>query len=199
MKTVKTDKGTELPLLDLRGKDYLQVAYRLVWFREEHKDWSIKTKVDINFEKTRCVGSAEILDASGRVIASAHKVEDAKGFADYVEKAETGAIGRALALCGYGTQFTDDLEEGQRLADSPIQRSAAKPAYTPHVRHPSQPQLTRMFAIAGACKVPEEALRHYCKVKFGIESSKELTLEQYDHVVNAIEAGEVIPEPGYSG
>jgi hypothetical protein len=25
-----------------------------------------------------------------------------------------------LALCGYGTQFTDDLEEAGRLADSPL-------------------------------------------------------------------------------
>ena len=44
-KTFKTPKGTELPLLDLRGKDYLMVAHRLVWFREEHSDWTIETEV----------------------------------------------------------------------------------------------------------------------------------------------------------
>ena len=33
--------------------------------------------------------------------------------------AETGAIGRALALCGYGTQFSTELEESN-VVDSPV-------------------------------------------------------------------------------
>jgi hypothetical protein len=111
--------------MDIRGKDYLQVAYRLVWFREDHPDWAIETSVDCDFEKTRCIGKALIRDAQGRLIATAHKVEDKLGFADYLEKAETGAIGRALALCGYGTQFcAEELDEGNRLADSPLGRKS---------------------------------------------------------------------------
>ncbi len=43
-KTYRTHKGTELPILNLRGRDYLEVKYRLVWFREEHPDWSIETE-----------------------------------------------------------------------------------------------------------------------------------------------------------
>ena len=27
------------------GKEYLQVAHRVVWFRNEHPDWAIDTKV----------------------------------------------------------------------------------------------------------------------------------------------------------
>src|ERR1700690_4123620 len=97
-RSLKTAKGTELPLLNLRGKEYLEVKYRLVWFREEKPDWGIQTKLDIDFKEKRCVAHAEILDTTGRVIATAHKVEDFQGFPDYSEKAETGAIGRALAL-----------------------------------------------------------------------------------------------------
>ena len=122
MNTVKTPKGTVLPLLNLKGKDYLQVAYRLVWFREEHPDWAIET-LRIEGSADYSIFTAIIKDASGRVMATAHKSETSQGFADHLEKAETGAIGRALALCGYGTQFTDDLDEGDRLADSPITRS----------------------------------------------------------------------------
>ena len=41
-------------------------------------------------------------------------------FADYLEKAETRAVGRALAMCGYGTQFAPELEERERIVDSPV-------------------------------------------------------------------------------
>jgi hypothetical protein len=122
MKSFKTPKGTELPLLDMRGKDYLQVAHRLVWFREEKPAWSIETSFEVLTEKDS-LAKAVIRDEAGRVISTAHKYEDKAGFSDFREKAETGAIGRALALVGYGTQFcANDLDEGDRIADAPVQR-----------------------------------------------------------------------------
>lgn len=121
MKTFKTPKGTEIPLLDLRGKDYLQVQWRLVWFREEHPTWSINTEY-MQVNEKEAFARATITTDTGRFIATAHKYEDKVGFPDYREKAETGAIGRALALIGYGTQFcADELNEGSRLADSPVE------------------------------------------------------------------------------
>ena len=121
MNTFKTKKGTELPLTDIKGKDYLQVAYRLVWFREEHPDWSIFTEITkLDTEKHYCIFSARISNEQSKTLATAHKVETKEGFADYLEKAETGAVGRALAMCGYGTQFAPELEEGERLADVPV-------------------------------------------------------------------------------
>lgn len=117
----KTPKGTTLPMLNLKGKDYLQVAHRLVWFREEHPDWTIHTKIE-QLAADSAVVQALIIDREGVTLASAHKMETKVGFPDYIEKAETGAIGRALALCGYGTQFAPELDEGERLADSPTAR-----------------------------------------------------------------------------
>ncbi len=116
----KTAKGTELPLLNLRGKEYLEVKYRLVWFREDHPDWSIETEL-INVTDVSAYARALIRDESGRIIATSHKFERIQGFPDFIEKAETGAIGRALALIGYGTQFcADELDEGQRIVDAPV-------------------------------------------------------------------------------
>ncbi|HTD18454.1 MAG TPA: hypothetical protein VK667_02885, partial [Ktedonobacteraceae bacterium] len=43
----------------------------------------------------------------------------------YIEKAETGAIGRALAALGYGTQFAPELNEEHRIVDSPVERGGA--------------------------------------------------------------------------
>ncbi|MGZ3694116.1 MAG: hypothetical protein ACXWQO_07940 [Bdellovibrionota bacterium] len=123
-KTFKTPKGTELPLLNLRGKDYLEVKYRLVWFREEKPSWAIKTEA-VKLLEDESVFKATVLDDMGRIVSESHKREDSKGFPDHMEKAETGAIGRALALLGYGTQFAPELEEGERIVDSPV---ASRPA-----------------------------------------------------------------------
>lgn len=119
MRNYRTAKGTELPLLNLRGKEYLEVKYRLVWFREDHPDWSIETEL-MSVTEVSAYARATVRDESGRIIATSHKFESVKGFPDFIEKAETGAIGRALALIGYGTQFcADELDEGARIVDAP--------------------------------------------------------------------------------
>ena len=112
--------------INLKGKQYLPVAPRIAWFREEHQDWTIMTYAVPELSGIDyCTFAAEIHDSSGRLIAKAHKTEHEKHFADYREKAETGAIGRALALCGYGTLFAQELEEpitpagDMRIVDTP--------------------------------------------------------------------------------
>lgn len=143
MKTVKTPKGTDLPLISLKGKDYLQVAHRLMWFNEEAAGFDIQTNI-LRADKDESVVQARItlLDAEGKVLKSttATKREDAKGFADHLEKAETGAIGRALALMGFGTQFAvNDLDEGDRIVDSPVinLKTATKEVSVPVVPSPA--------------------------------------------------------------
>ena len=65
---------------------------------------------------------ATVKDGKGG-IATGTKSEKAASFPDYIEKAETGAIGRALAALGYGTQFAPDLDEQHRIVDAPVDRS----------------------------------------------------------------------------
>lgn len=125
MNSVKTKAGTELPLRDLKGKRYLDVCWRVLWMREEHPDWEIHTEY-LQLTENVAVAKATIKDGAGKLIAQGTKMETPAGFADYVEKCETGAIGRALAHSGYGTQFTMDLEDGERLADSPVQAVPAE-------------------------------------------------------------------------
>lgn len=107
-------------LIDLKGKEYLPVQWRLVWLRQEHPDWSIDTQL-VSHEDNGAVFCAKIRDAEGRLVSSGHGSEVMKDFHDYLEKAETKAVGRALAMCGYGTQFTaDELDEGDRVVDAPV-------------------------------------------------------------------------------
>jgi hypothetical protein len=106
--------------------DYLPVAARIAWFRLEHQTWSIITK-EVKSAAKATVMKAIIKDENGRVIATARKRESEESFSDYIEKAETGAIGRALAMCGYGTLQAPEFNEEERLADAPVEK-AKKPS-----------------------------------------------------------------------
>lgn len=127
-------------------KDYLPVQWRLVWFREQCPNGTIETEIvhlDLdketeeevfawNNEKRRsekviktargiAVFRAVVKDGKGGV-ATGTKMEKAASFGDFLEKSETGAIGRALAALGYGTQFAPELNEEHRIVDSPVER-----------------------------------------------------------------------------
>ena len=105
--------------------DYLPVAARIAWFRKDHPYWSIITKVEKWGDKA-VVMKAIIKDMQGVIIATARKKETEIGFPDYIEKAETGAIGRALAMCGYGTLQAPEFDEQDRLADAPVEKAKSK-------------------------------------------------------------------------
>jgi hypothetical protein len=133
-------------------KDYLPVQWRIVWFRGVCPQGTIDTEelecdLDREVEAEVYVWNAEkrrsekvIKKAKGyaryRTVvtdgkggrASGTKSESAVNFSDYVEKAETGSVGRALANLGYGTQFTgEEFNEEHRIVDSPVERSTAAP------------------------------------------------------------------------
>lgn len=150
--TFTTLKGTKLPLISLKGKPYMQVAHRLIWFEEENTNYDIQTTeltplVMPNGESSEFVTVKTTVivfatDDQGRTSvkrkATATKREDRKHFADFHEKAETGSLGRALAMLGYGTQFAEeDLNEGDRIVDSPVDRS--KKTKTSSFRKPAAP------------------------------------------------------------
>lgn len=125
-----TPKGTPLQILKLKGKDYLPVQQRMIWFREEKPDYAIETE-PVTVDATHAVFKATIKDSTGRVLATAHKTETKQGFQDFIEKAETGSIGRALALIGYGTQFAVEMDEGdERVVDAPVEPQR-RPVYNP--------------------------------------------------------------------
>ena len=133
----------------LRGKgggtaDYLDVKDRLRWFRHEHPNGVILTEhIEINeriaiFKATvHATPTALYQDDSANGSATGHGSETPGDFKDYIEKAETKAIGRALAALGYGTQFLPD--DGERIADAPVERNTAQT----HQKPPEPPKSTR--------------------------------------------------------
>lgn len=112
-------------LIDLKGKAYLQVMWRLVWFRDEKPLWAIDTKLE-QLTDNHAVFSAKIYDENGSLKSAGYGSESVKDFHDFIEKAETKAVGRALAMLGYGTQFAPELDEGERIVDSPVGKAEVK-------------------------------------------------------------------------
>jgi len=138
---------------DKKPRMYLEVKHRLVWLREQCPDAEISTEIlhlDLEKEvsaevyewdeaqrksvkvvkhgKGLVIFKATIKLPSG-AIGTGTKMENAAAFGDFLEKAETGSIGRALASLGYGTAATDEMSEGEgRVVDSPVER---KPSYDP--------------------------------------------------------------------
>jgi len=128
--------------VSLKGKAYLPARRRIQWMRGlpvPHPDWTIDTEIvehvagkitkpgPVGVGKVEggyAVIRANVFDTDGRLIATGLKSEYSENFTDYLEKAETGAIARALAVAGYGTESAIDLDEGVaegRIADAPVE------------------------------------------------------------------------------
>lgn len=137
-----------------RERWYLPVQARIAYFREHCEGWSIETTfLILDTDKGFAVCTATIRDENGTIRAVAHKSEDKQGFFDYIEKAETGAIGRALGILGVGTLLANELWEADKngdVCDTPqngtgkpkpaAQKAAApKPAANTPVAAPANP------------------------------------------------------------
>jgi hypothetical protein len=94
---------------NIKGKDYVEVNQRLLFFRNEpaYAGWSIESDL-VDLQPDRCCIKAMIRDADGRIRATGHAHEDRTSSminkTSYVENCETSAFGRALAALGIGIE-----------------------------------------------------------------------------------------------
>lgn len=138
------DPRAHLRRIQVRGREveYLDVKWRLVWLRSEHPDAHVITELVSN-EKSMAVFKAEVvLPSGGR--ATGYGSETQGDFPDYIEKAETKAIGRALAALGYGTQFALDFD----IAAEPPGETAPEPRQAPESKSARAPDTTRVRVVA---------------------------------------------------
>ena len=108
--------------------DYLEVKWRLVWLRTEHPDAEIDTQLMTHPSEPEAIFKCTIVIPGGGK-ASGWGSETPSDFGDYLEKAETKAIGRALAALGFGTQFCSDHEFGAergKVVDAPIRSGSTQ-------------------------------------------------------------------------
>ena len=117
--------------------DYMTVQNRLIWFIRDQRaliegglattTYTMHTEM---VEHDREAGWAHfktmVRDVLGNE-ATMYGSESVRDFPDYIEKASTKSLGRALLLLGYGTAFADELDEGERVVDAPVAAHAAQP------------------------------------------------------------------------
>jgi hypothetical protein len=143
----KFDAGRYLTTVN--GREYLEVKWRLLWLRTEHPDAAVQTELMEHRDGYALFKARVALPGGGE--ATGWGSENAEDFGEYLEKAETKALGRALAALGFGTQFCEDFEyqvDGeQRLVDTPVERPGRRLARPkPGLATPAQ--VNALYAIA---------------------------------------------------
>ena len=127
----------QLPNEDGSTSLYLDVKYRLLWFRLHRPQGKIVPEI-VHVDEKSAVVSCKLYedkaDAADQFLAqaSAQRFCSEEKYGDrYLEIAETAAIGRVLAAAGYGTQFcgNTDMLSGI-IADAPIEMMDAEMAIT---------------------------------------------------------------------
>jgi hypothetical protein len=154
--------------------EYLEVKWRIVWFREDKPAWTIDTN-PIKLDEDTAIFKAEIRDEEGRIVSVGHGSETKQSFNDYIEKAETRAIGRALAVLGYGTQFAPELDEESHIADAPVEKPKTEDETI------NKEQAKKLFELA-----PEEVVIESLKA-LGYESSLDVKKKEYPKVQSYIQ------------
>lgn len=98
---------TDLPTIDIKGKAYVLVSDRVLYFNKEYPEGSITTKLVSDYNDPLVVIKATVRPdmASGRKFTGYSQAKVGDGFINKtsaLENAETSAVGRALAMMGIG-------------------------------------------------------------------------------------------------
>ena len=192
-------------LTDLGGREYLEVKWRLLWLRTQHPDAVIETEL-IKHDAGLALFRARVAVPGGGV-ATGWGSETPDDFADYIEKAETKALGRALAALGYGTQFCEDFDfssqhpahrdKDQPLVDAPVGRGGLKVIRDRAKAGATSSQIKAIYAIGRRHGAPDDAaVEARCRAVHGCAPA-ELSKRQASAFIDLLRSPE--PAPAASG
>ncbi len=186
-------------LTDLGGRDYLEVKWRLLWLRTEHPDAVVETEL-VKHDPALALFRARVTVPGGGT-ASGWGSETAEDFGDFIEKAETKALGRALAALGYGTQFCEDFDFSSggreqrasnrprrtgRVVDAPVVRAGDLKVVRDHAREAAtSSQIRAIYSIAQERSPTEGTVEQRCRAAYDCLPG-ELSKHQASEFIDAL-------------
>lgn len=165
--------NSEISFIDVKGKNYADVANRVKAFRKLFPNGGIKTEL-VSLTDGVCVIKAECFDEKGSLLSSGTAYEkEGSSFINktsYIENCETSAVGRALGFIGIGVE--NDIASVQEILNAEEQQNAIKPITAVMVK-----------ALKEKCKkdnVPESLILEKCKV----DKFEDISNKFYSNIVN---------------
>jgi len=190
-------------LIKVNGSVYLEVKWRIAWLRAAHPDAVVETEL-VDATDSHAVFQAKVSLPSGGT-ATGWGSEGAANYTDFLEKAETKALGRALAALGFGTQFCPEFES---TAGKAVDASVRLPSYNRRQRESSSQQefsvaainqaMTDrqrkfLFAIAHEKGLTADDVLAESKSRFAVQTVRDLDRRQASQLIAALQTWEATP------
>lgn len=186
------EKGT----VNIHGKEYSTVAYRVQQFRDndKYKKYAIVTRLITN-DSDKIVMKAAILDEKDRTVATGYAEETRTSSqinkTSALENCETSAIGRALAAFGMaGLEYAsaDEVANAIGQQNAPQRTESTQTSNTTNI---TAKQISLIMATLGELGAgSQEEKRELMKEITGFESLSKLTKKQASEAIEKIKAAQ---------
>lgn len=153
----ETEAVMSMRTIRIHGEDYVRVRDRLSLLRRDHPEARVETElVQLDREQHFALFRARIELPTG-ALATGWGSESADDFGDYIEKAETKALGRALVALGYGSDAGASASDDSSQVEAVLaQMSERARAYLEHLCSAQRIDV-RDLMIAHEVRTPQEA------------------------------------------
>ena len=165
--------NAEISFIDVKGKNYADVANRVNAFRKLFPNGSITTEI-ISNDAGVCIIKATCYDEVGKILSTCTADEkEGSSFINktsYIENCETSAVGRALGFIGIGVD--NDIASVQEVLNAEQQQI--------DIKNITKAMVTALKEKCKKDNVPENIVLEKCKV----EKFEDLSNKVYSNVVN---------------
>ena len=197
-----SDKDLKDKAIDIKGKEYVLVSDRIIYFNEKYPEGCIKTKLITDPGADTVFVKAAVYPDSGKQLRYFTGYSQAKWGEGYINKtsalenAETSAVGRALAFMGIGViDSVASLDEMNKTThNQPVtpQKAETEVVQSPRSEIPATPKQIKMIhsLISQADELnPEktkEEIEAELKKNRGIESFTTMPIGEAKKLIDAM-------------
>ena len=167
--------NTELPTVNINGKEYVMVKDRVAAFRKICPNGSIETEI-ISNEDGAIIMKATVKDGDTILSTGTAWEKESNGYINktsYVENCETSAIGRALGFAGFG--IDESMASAEEVANAI--KNQNKPE-EPKKEEEPKISASMVESIKKACKAKGVSSQSICN-NYKVDSLEEITLKKW--------------------